>query len=72
MKQRKKARRGEVPLPVEGVMREERSQPPLLALSTVVHKVETQTCSTLSCLTDDIMYLGRNTDYCFLCRLVCF
>lgn len=45
MKGRKKGRRGEAPLPVGGVRREECSRPPLLDHTTVVHRVgKTQTC----------------------------
>lgn len=42
---RKRGRRGEAPLPVAGVMREECSRPPLLDHTTAVRKVgKTQTC----------------------------
>lgn len=45
MKERKRGRRGEAPLPVGGAKREECSRPPLLAHPTVVHKVgKAQTC----------------------------
>lgn len=44
-KERKRGRRGEAPLPVGGVKREECSRHPLRDHTTVVHKVgKTQTC----------------------------